>query len=56
MQIVSQQIMPYFRDHEVRGRIIRLHAFFLRYFHLLLLLPSKRFVLLRVLDKDAERK
>lgn len=24
----SQQIMPYFRDHEVRGRIIRLRAFF----------------------------
>lgn len=42
MQIVSPQIMPYFRVQEVRGRIIRLHAFFfLRYCHLSLLLPSK---------------
>lgn len=28
MQIVSPQIIPYFRDHEVRGRTIRVHAFF----------------------------
>ena len=41
MQIVSPQIMRYFRDHEVLVRIIRLHAFFLRYCHLSLLLPSK---------------
>lgn len=44
MQIVSPQIIPYFRDHEVRGRTIRLHAFFLRYCYLSLLLPCKSFV------------